>query len=539
MIDFVGGWQKDGKNVLTNIYSHDKVYSYEQENFIYCESREGIYHNPATINHRKIILLGNPVRKLNFNEEWDKLYHINFDFESHKLITFFNSVSGIAGLIIHDEISENIYIITDPLGFIPIFIIENETGLVYTNRLIYLNEIFKSELVWDENSIRNYYENGHFISHQTWFKSTRRVKAATVLKHCLINNKTSEFRYWSWQNVSLPHLHSKMKSNSLITLFEKGIKSLDLKNQKTGIALSGGRDSRWITWFLRDVPAIETFTFGIKNSADLKIAQICSKVLNLKNVQYELTYKNWFADRKESFLIGEGLLSLEHFHEGNILRKLSKNYNILVSGFFGGFSPHYKKQRITSKEAKTYFRFQNTDTEVQDSFYNFKSPHPYLIDQKMTNLATIHLYILSRYFKVATPFYNMEWITFLYSCNKSYLKDQKLYLSALNSSMPTSLSNIPWQKTGIPLSWVNANLFILKFRLNDILEKILNIFHKTRSFYNYNLLENEIDSLIQEYKSGSVDFLKQYKPHNLQSKFRLLSILVWIQNLEKTRKYEN
>ena len=50
MIDFVGGWQKDGKNVLTNIYSHDKVYSYEQENFIYCESREGIYHNPATIN---------------------------------------------------------------------------------------------------------------------------------------------------------------------------------------------------------------------------------------------------------------------------------------------------------------------------------------------------------------------------------------------------------------------------------------------------------------------------------------------------------
>ncbi len=539
MIDFLGGWHKNGINNLNNILSKNEIYSFKKNNFLYCESNVGSSANPNIINNRIIILLGNPVEKINFHKEWNKLYYLNLKDSAESILNFFNSVSGISGLIIHEIDTNYLIIITDPLGFIPIFLFENHSGFIYTNRISFLSEVIQAELKWDENSIANYYENGHFLSHKTWFQNTRRIKAATIFTHNLENNTVTERRYWSWKKIKPSPENYNNTMDSYISLFAKGVHSIDFSNQKAAIALSGGRDSRWIAWLLRNIPSIETFSFGIKNTLDLVISGKCAKLLNLNNHQYLLSYKNWLNDRMQSFINSDGLLSLEHFHEGNILMDLSNKYNIVISGFFGGYAPHYKKKRIDLKEAHKNFKFHHTNPEIQDSFYDFNSTHPYLIDQKMTNLAPIHLYFLSRHFKVATPFYNMEWISFLYSINKSFIDDQKLYLNALNSSMPSYLSNIPWQKTGVPLNWINTNLFILKFRLNDIFEKFLNRFNKTRNFYNYHILEKQIDIKIKDFQSNSLDFLKNYKPCNLGSKFRLLSILVWTSYITNRWKHEN
>ena len=74
MIDFLGGWHKNGINNLNNILSKNEIYSFKKNNFLYCESNVGSSANPNIINNRIIILLGNPVEKINFHKEWNKLY---------------------------------------------------------------------------------------------------------------------------------------------------------------------------------------------------------------------------------------------------------------------------------------------------------------------------------------------------------------------------------------------------------------------------------------------------------------------------------
>ena len=106
-------------------------------------------------------------------------------------------------------------------------------------------------------------------------------------------------------------------------------------------------------------------------------------------------------------------------------------------------------------------------------------------------------------------------------------------MEALNKSMSRELCNVPWQKTGIPIKFIQLNSFILKFKIHSIREKILNYFGKTSHFINYAKYGVELDSMLSDYSAKQFCSENNMRLESREQKWRVLSILVWKDFLSK------
>ncbi len=492
----------------------------QKENFNALEFHQGNY-----ILH----ILGNPVLKTKFNEYIESLDFSDLLNDQFNLITLFDQWNGIASCILLNKMDHSILLLNDPLGFFPIFLIENEDGFLFTNELKQIwNYCIETE--WDEESIKAFYNNGHFISGRAWFKNCTRLRPATSYYINALHGTISTKRYWSWQEVQ----KSKDPKDTLIekfyNTFSNLFKQVDLGFSTIGIGLSGGLDSRWIASEIAKVHSnAEAYTFSESNSIDLIIAKKVAKELKLIHNSFSITKLNWFKERLNQFWECDGLIPIYHFHEGNIYETWKKRYSLIATGFYGGgiySSCDQLNQRISLSISESFINFGNIDSMVDDSHYNISSIDPYLSWQKISQCGAIQVYTMTKFLKVLIPFYNLEWLKLNYSIDEKYQENSKFYLETLNKYLPKKIMNLIWQRT----LWFSDSLFITtiiqKLRLSRVIKKLLRICGYESNFVDYRMLESEIKRINEQLSKP--DFLAELHPRTNEQRLRFVSIILWI-----------
>lgn len=496
--------------------------------------RKGI-HIYRIAEEYDIYLVGNPVLKKGFESVWNTLDPERILADPKRILWFYQQLSGICGILIVWHAVRKLIFVSDPLGLIPVFIYQHGNISALFSKPGDLASMGQLRLSWDEDAIQSYVCNGHFINHGSWWKEVKRVKASSVLLFDESSGTWSDHRYWSWKELVPANQDRKEFREESRDIFHRHIRELEVEKHRNGVALSGGRDSRWLFFVMNQYHRCGSFSFGIESSPDLEIAKSCANHSGNSHQEFRLRYENWYEDRVPSFLSAGGMLTLDHFHEGAIHGQLSGSYDAVFTGFFGGFSPRRGYVRLSDDSARSAFAFFPEDGSWKDDFYNDDSLHSYLIDQKMTNLAAHHLYQLSRHFSLATPFYHMEWIMHFYARNQGYWQEQYDYTKTIVDDLPDVLSSLPWQKTGFPLNAVARNTFWTTTGLNYLSDKIRAIFGQNRSMYDYIRIKQVVKNKIDERSGPDVLPVPCYKGASVREQIHLLSALTWMEHVRKIR----
>jgi len=472
----------------------------------------------------ELFLIGNPLFKKGFENIWNSLDIDKIQKDDSFLQNLFNEISGICGILAIDLLNKCSYIITDPLGMWPVYVYNSTDKIAVTTQLKhFIHQTFPIQ--WNVEAIQKFIENGYFDNDGCWWKEVRKLKAACVYTY---DGKILNYRkYQTWNDLKGIEKTTKDFCLESKQILHNHISQFDTKNKVCTIALSGGRDSRWINWVTAQYHSTESFSFGESNCTDLRIAKIISQVLQQKHKEYHLKYSNWYEDRIDEFISCGGMLSLEHFHEGKLNAEIQKHSSLVLTGFMAGFAPSDGYNENIRKHL--YKNYSKEDTE----FYGYHSLHPLFIDQKMRNLAAHHLYFLSRYYILATPFYHMPWLNHFYSTHSSFFEEQYRYSKTILLDLSKKLSDIPWQKTGFPISYVFLNTVIQYTKIDVLIRKLKLWLGFKFDFYNYNNVEPQINAQISKHLLLINPILPFRPTKNKSYLLRYLSVLSWQQYVVK------
>ena len=479
-----------------------------------------------TIQETKYYFISNTVLSNEFNILWGKL-NVRSESIHRDIYLLFEQVCSLSFILI-DE-SDKVHLFSDPLGFHPLFFgFAFDKFICSDDQLRVIKELNLSTHL-SEKSVASYLHNGHLIADQSWFKDVNRMKAAS---HYILNKQCFELThdyYWTWSEIN--KIYDNANIEEYIDSFGSCFEQLN-NNLNYILGLSGGLESRWIASCGKNLENFSTYTFAESGTQDLLLAQKVANRLSLRHTHINIGSQH-ISDRLNSFIQMQAMVHLGHIHEGNLLDDFVSKYDVLLHGFYGGYEFHNNlNSKVNFNIASSLFDIGD-EISYFESYFDFNCIDPFISNYKVRNQAAFTLHRLNDLTKVVLPFYNMRWIGVNYSIDDNLQKNKKFYMEALNKSMSRELCNVPWQKTGIPIKYIQLNSFILKFRIHSIREKILNYFGKTSHFINYAKYDVELDSMLSDYSAKQFCSENNMRLESREQKWRVLSLLVWKDFLSK------
>jgi asparagine synthase (glutamine-hydrolysing) len=251
--------------------------------------------------------------------------------------------------------------------------------------------------------------------------------------------------------------------------FKRAVTNLVGADEKVGLALSGGLDSRAILAAVPDnYSPLHTFTFGQDNCLDIQIAQHASEVRKAIHHIQPITSDNWLQSRISEIWLSDGSINLYHLHEIGSCNTYRSHMDFNLSGFLG-------------------------DGILGGSYLHYKDSEAYNLTnrgRRFINLANIlgETRLIYR-----RPFFDNDFFNLTFSIPQQLRKNSYIYNKMLLNTFPEYFRKIPWQKTGFPIGYSDRHKRILRFK-NNAVDKItqkmrrfgLSYIKPHKSFTDYN-----------------------------------------------------
>jgi len=408
-------------------------------------------------------------------------------YHNKQLEKVLSKIDGCFTAILYDK--SELKLISDRYGMKPLYLWNNEGNFAWVSEIKALLALkcFKPEI--DTQAINCFLDIGYFLGDNTWFKDVKLINAASIITYSLKRRKIiEEKRYWKWSSIKPQTINFNEAVVMLDILLQTAVKKRVKIDEKLGVSLSGGLDSRLNIGIINQINDLDVmcFTFGKKGCDDIKIARMVSLIKNNVHYVFELNQENWMNERFHSVWSTDGMNSLYHLHFPVSKERLKEYFDIHINGFLGdicmggGWIDEFDK-RITRKAAFNWFGKHIKFTNLDDDFYDISHQDPYFIDTRGRRFTNFGLIASSRLVETRRPFLDNDLIEFLYSLPDRYRHKSKLYKKTLLYNYPEYYDNIPWQKTGYPIS----KEMVLHRKMILVIKKLLKNFPIIKSMRKY------------------------------------------------------
>lgn len=498
-----------------------------------------IYKNE--ILKRTFLVVGNAIPRKKARQKADHWLKGSQLISEPDAVDWCKAYNGIFIFIFIDELQGCIQVITDFLGFYPLYKYEDRNQICLSNSMKWLAKVCIQKPEWNTQAMTSYLHNGHLMFDQSWFHEIKRCEPASLYH---FSSKTKHFhsnKYWSWEQLKPKRCASRKAMEEYADLFHQSVTDFEWPDfSSIGIGLSGGLDSRWIAQILARNANCTAHCFSFEKNRELNLSRQVAAALNIPHVFHELSNSRWLENRLETFWQSEGCLHLGHLHEGNLHRELFEHTDVFFHGFYGGGiygGPGEWNRRIRDEVAARYFKVEKGNFKLDDPFFNASTIDPYIVHQRMRYQAAYSIFLLSGYTKIAVPFYDLDWMMYNYSIDDRNQAYSKFYLEVLNRELSADLLGIPWQRTGIAPQHIRANCFILKYKLNAVWERVNNLFGKSRHFINYSDFDDQLHSWIRAFAVDIQQLGLNFPLKTREHKWRMLSLVLWLRMVKKDSPY--
>lgn len=492
---------------------------------------------------------------------------IKYLYEKDKTFKFLPKLDGYFSAVIYDKKSDLVHLISDRYGLRHLYY------TIYNNSLYFSSEVkgflgiegFIPEI--DLKTLDSFLSLGYPLENRTWFKDVSLLPTGNILTWNLKETKVYCKKYWWWDDIKQNNLDLKEEDiiEEMGYLFKRAIKKRSLN--KVGITLSGGLDSRAILAAV-DSPSkdFEAITFGLRNCEDVRIAKRAAKIKGVNHTVYELNEKNWIFNKFKSVWIVDGQLDISHMHGTNSLSKFRGNMEYNLNGYAGDLimggsflkgnmlDPSGLEHTIIASNlghiASNSFRISNHIN--MDKYSSLKKYDYFYLQNRVRRFTYSGSKILQSAIENRKPFYDNELIEFVYSISDVFRVNSSIYKKMLLKQFPLFFEKLPWQKTGIPISWSKE----LERKYSNVINNLRNFKHQDYTDYSnwirmeparsifYRILVENKQALYRNYISGDKVEKEWYMHINNKKNYsinlsRYLTIEIWLQQVYNKKREWN
>lgn len=427
------------------------------------------------------------------NELLVNIYHSTKSFE------YLKDIDGYYTALLYDKKEKKINLITDRYGFKPLYWGVVNGDLVWSSELKgFLGHAdFKS--VIDRGAVEEFFDIGYLLENRTWFEGIELVPPASILTFDIKKSKHRVKPYWFWGEIK--PIKGSIDEGEIVEelgkLFKQSVRRRVNKNERIGISLSGGLDSRAILAAVPDnYKPLYTYTFGRKGCDDITIARMVSKIKGAVYHSFDINSINWLKSRVKNIWITDGNLNLLHMHAFESSISMKKYFDINLNGFAGDLvlggsylRSNHLDNKINSKIVKNITNCEKEYIEFK-KWYLVDKSDPYFINNRVRRFTNSGTILIAQLIEQRKPFFANELIEFVYRIPDKLRYKSGIYKKMLLNEFPEYYYSVPWQKTGCPISYSKWLVEVVKFK-RRVVNKFKNEFQ--RFGFNFKDLNNYID----------------------------------------------
>ncbi|HRP31778.1 MAG TPA: asparagine synthase-related protein [Agriterribacter sp.] len=218
-------------------------------------------------------------------------------------------IDGLFTIVILNKITNKLHIIGDRNGLSHIYY-----G-IFNGQLIWASELRaliskQIKTTSRRESFQAFLALGYLVDNTTWYNEINLLPPASYLEWDLTNNELKTVgTYWSHKNL----IKSSISKNEneivkdIAELFANAVKRRVGENERIGITLSGGQDSRAIFANIPPKNGFTAITRGLKGCGDIKLAtEVTRRRNNCTHVIHEVNETNWLTDRVNAVIATSG-----------------------------------------------------------------------------------------------------------------------------------------------------------------------------------------------------------------------------------------
>jgi len=355
-------------------------------------------------------------------------------------------IDGIYAAVIYDSVEQKVKLLSDRYGLRHLYWAVCQGSLVWSSEAKAMLAFPYFEPVIDQQTLKNFFEIGYLLGDGTWFEGVELLPSGTILTWDIRKGTLSRRRYWWWDSIKQQSgkIDLEETAEELGRLFLRAVRRRS-HGHRLGLMLSGGLDSRAI---LAAIPEqeypISALTFGRPGAIDIQIASAAAKVKGAAHHIVEINEHNWLLPRVAGVWWTDGQLNLQHMHGIGTLQMARSVMDITLSGFLG-------------------------DATVGGSYMrNRKSNEIELIDNRGRRFIILGPKTAQTYLHARLPFFDNDFLSFALSIPRELRKRSYIYNRMLLKFFPEYFKAIPWERTGVPISWpetiVRSNLLVRKWK---------------------------------------------------------------------------
>jgi asparagine synthase (glutamine-hydrolysing) len=370
-------------------------------------------------------------------------------------------LDGLFSAVILDSYKNQLHILTDRYGLRPVYWHVDKKGLSWSSEpKAFLRLPHFSPLI-SADTAETFLTTGQLPPGQTWMDGVTQVPPATHLTYDTRTGALTRERYWWWDQIA-PRVGKTSRADLIAefgNLFQSAVQ-LRTQADQQGLMLSGGLDSRAV--FAALSPGHPTFTFGQPQSDEIRIAAKVAALNGSPHTILPLSQENWLQQRIEAVWWTDGALNLMHMHGVEHLEALGDQLRSWFNGAGGdGLAgaghlyehhehSHYLSQNLQIDLENNPFARQH----LERAFQNARSAHAFYVDWRMRGF-TIHgpRMGLFKGIDYRLPFLDNGLQEFLFGLPLSLKQNGLLYTEMLLHTFPAYFKDIPWAKTGRPITW--------------------------------------------------------------------------------------
>ncbi len=417
--------------------------------------------------------------KYNVASESDNELLINI-YNSTRSFKFLRDINGYYAASLYDKKENKIHLITDRYGFKSLYWGRVNDGLVWSSEVKGFLRHVDFKPVIDRQAVEEFFDVGYLLENRTWFEGIELVQPASILTFDLKKSKVESSHYWYWSDIKplSNSIDERELTEELAKLFKQSVKRRIKHNERIGISLSGGLDSRAILAAVPDdYKTLHTYTFGQKGCNDITIARKVSKIKKSVYHSFDIDSTNWLKPRVKNVWNTDGNMSLLHMHAFESTLHMKKYFDINLNGFLGDvvLGGSYMKannldKKINSKIVKVTTNCKKEISKFND-WYRINKTDPYFINNRGRRFINTGTNLVAQLIEQRKPFFDNNLIELAYGIPDALRYESYIYNKMLLKTFPEYYNNIPWQKTGCPISYSKRFVKLVKFK-NRIINKL-------------------------------------------------------------------
>jgi len=359
-------------------------------------------------------------------------------YKKDTLKDFLRRTDGYFSAVIYDSGKRRLKLFIDRFGFRHLFYTRYDKKFLWASecKAFLAAPDFKIDV--NRRSVDEFMKFGILCEDRTWLNGVCLLNPATVLTYDMEMGSVQTERYRSPEEIHpiTAKIDIKEYYEEWGRLFKLSVAERTDEEERTGLTLSGGLDSRAI---IAAMPLsgskINAVTLGDGRCDDVRFAAAAAKLKGASHHFFPLKADGWFERACLGIWATDGALNLSSQLGIEHLHAISNLLGVSLNGIGGG---RMQGGRVVGTSA--HYEFDGIENGV---------PGLQMIRRRMLRPG---FRLDESFFKVRMPFFGNDLYNFVMALPPDVKNNGFFYNNALLHNFAEYYKKIPWQQAGVPIS---------------------------------------------------------------------------------------